>query len=79
MDRADIVEKIRASLGDIIDQPDLTLTEDSVADDVEDWDSLNHVKLMIELESEFNIRFETSEISAPDNVGKLVDLIQSKL
>lgn len=79
LDRDAILEKITLALSDIIDRPDLTLTESTTADEVEEWDSLNHVKLMIEIENELGIRFATNEISAPENVGKLIDLIQQKL
>lgn len=79
MDRSEILTKITETLADIIDEPDLVLTEESIADEVEEWDSLNHVKLMIELENELGIRFETSEISSPENVGALIDLIQQKI
>lgn len=79
MDRSTILAKISATLADILDVDGLDLSETTVADDIEDWDSVNHVKLMIALEAEFKIRFESNEITAPSNVGELVDLIASKL
>jgi acyl carrier protein len=48
------------------------------ADDVADWDSTNHVRLIVAVEEEFGIRFESDEITAPETVGELVDLVASK-
>jgi acyl carrier protein len=79
LDRSTILAKISATLADILDVDGLDLSETTIADDIEDWDSVNHVKLMIALEAEFKIRFESNEITAPSNVGELLDLIESKL
>ncbi len=79
MDRAALISKINEILAEILDDETLSIHEATTADDVLDWDSLNHVKLMVALEAEFRVRFETSEITAPNNVGELADLIQSKL
>ena len=57
----------------------MVIDDSSTADDVAEWDSANHVRLMIAAESEFGVRFETDEITAPETVGALVDLIQAKL
>lgn len=79
MTRADILSKVRGILSDIVEEPNLRLTETMAAEDVTDWDSTNHVRLIVAIESEFDIRFETSEIGAPDDVGQLIDLIDKKL
>ena len=79
MTRNEIKAKVADLLGDITDQDGLVLTDDTVASDVDEWDSMNHVKLILALESELNIRFEADEVSAPESVGSLVDLIASKL
>ena len=78
MERTEVLAKIEEILSSILDDERLKLAEDSTADDFEEWDSLNHVKLMVAIEAEYSIRFETNEITAPDNVGELVDLIMSK-
>jgi acyl carrier protein len=49
------------------------------SDDVAEWDSTNHVRLMVAIEAEFGIRFEVDEITSPESVGELIDLIASKL
>jgi len=78
MNREELLKKVSEILGEIVDDENLQLTEEMIADDVADWDSTNHVRLMIAIESTFGIRFETSEIASPENVGALIDLIESK-
>ena len=79
MDREAIRSRIQVILRDIVDNDSVKITDDTVAEDVDDWHSTNHVRLMVALEDEFHIRFETDEFSDPKTVGELVDLIQSKL
>jgi acyl carrier protein len=79
MDRDQIRLKIQELLREIVDDDTIILTDSSTAEDVGDWDSTNHVRLMVALEAAFNIRFETDEIAAPECVGDLIDMIQSKL
>lgn len=78
MNREELLGKVSEILGEIVDDENLKLTEETVADDVADWDSTNHVRLMIAIESAFGIRFESSEIASPENVGALLDLIEAK-
>jgi acyl carrier protein len=77
--RADVLSKITEILSEVIDSPQLQLTEESTADGVEDWDSVNHVKLLIALESDLGIQFGTDEVNGIKNVGGLIDAIQTKL
>jgi acyl carrier protein len=79
MDRDQIRLKIQELLREIVDDDTIILTDSSTAEDVGDWDSTNHVRLMVALEAAFNIRFETDEIAAPECVGDLIDMIQTKL
>ena len=79
MDHEQIMGKIAALLSELIDRDDVELTEATTASDVEDWDSLVQVRLMIGIEAAFKIRFDPKEITAPDNVGELVSLIETKL
>ena len=79
MTRVEILGKIRDVLSDVVDDPSLQLSEATIADDVPDWDSINHVKLLIGLESDLGFRFETQEVSGLKNVGELIDVVQRKL
>lgn len=70
-------------LGDIIrdyfDDDSIVVTADTTADDVEDWDSLEHVGLIVEVEHEFGVKFNVGEANAMRNVGEMADLILEKL
>jgi acyl carrier protein len=77
--RTAVLSKITEILAELLDNPELQLTEESTADSVEDWDSVNHVKLLIALESDLGIQFATDEVNGVQNVGALIDVIQNKL
>ena len=77
--RNEILTTIRDVLADVVDDPSLQISETTTADDVSEWDSINHVKLLIGLESELGFRFETQEVSGLKNVGELIDVVQRKL
>ena len=79
MSRAELLSKLTEILGEILDDDNLKLTEASRADEVPDWDSTNHVRFLVAIESEFNIRFDVEEIGALDNVGQLLDLVEGKI
>lgn len=79
MDRSAILAKLTELMRDVFDEDDLVATDETTADDVADWDSANHVRLIVAIEEEFHIQFATDEITAPENVGEFVDLIASKL
>jgi acyl carrier protein len=79
MDRDAIRAKVQEILRDVVDDDSVIITDDTVAEDVVDWDSVNHVRLIVGVEESMNVRFETDEITRPESVGELVDLIQAKL
>lgn len=62
----------------IFDDDALTIMRETTAQDIEAWDSVQNVTLMLEVESVFGVRFSTSEMAYLKNVGDLVDLIEKK-
>ena len=62
----------------LFNDPALELRDDLTARDVDGWDSLNHVNLMILIEDEFRVRFTTSEVSSLQDVGELKRLLAAK-
>jgi acyl carrier protein len=79
MERNDIMSRVQEVFRDELELDDLVLTDETTADDVEEWDSLSHVQLVVALEKAFNIKFTSREILSWDNVGDLVDCIGKKL
>lgn len=74
----DRLEKVQEIMADIFDLDDLTITRETIADDIEEWDSLSHIRLMVAIEREFGIKFSNAEIENLGNVGELLDLIAAK-
>ena len=64
---------------DVLDDDTLVLRPDLTANDVEEWDSFNHINLIVAVEQRFGIKFQTAELEGMQNVGHLVDLIRKKL
>jgi acyl carrier protein len=74
-----IYEKLTPVFQDVFDNDDIVLTADLKADDVEGWDSLGHVRLMVAIEKALGISLSTSEITGLANVGELVAVVSRKL
>jgi acyl carrier protein len=79
MTREDILKKLAALMRAIFGDATLAPTASTTSDDLAEWDSANHVLLMVAIEAEFGVRFEPEEITAPQDVGQLVELIAGKL
>ena len=82
MTHADILQRVTEIIRDLAEDDDLALRDETVAHDIPAWDSLLNVRLIIAIESEFGVRFETAEISgaaSPQNVGEMINLIGKKM
>ena len=77
MNRDEILKRLTEVIQDQLDLDDLTLTAATQATDIEGWDSLAHVRIMIAVEQDFGMRFQTAQITAIANVGELIDLVAS--
>ncbi len=75
----DIYEQLTPVFRDVFDNDDIELTTALTADQVEGWDSLGHVRLMIAIEKALKITLSTTEITGLDNVGQLVQIVETKL
>ena len=78
MNREEEFSKVVDIIKDVFDNDDLEISNDTVAKDVEGWDSINHLQLINEIEDEFDITFSMSEVQGFSNVGELVDYISKK-
>ena len=74
----DVMQRITEIIHDFFDDDTIVVSEGLSAVDVPDWDSLNHIRLMVTIENEFGIRLETQEITNLPNIGALVNIIKSK-
>lgn len=78
MAKAATFEKLTAVLRDVFESDELVAVPELVASKVDGWDSLGNVRLFVELEQVFDMRFSAAEISSLKNVGQLADLIERK-
>jgi len=63
---------------EVFDDQTIVPTPEMKAGDVPEWDSLNHINLIVAIEARFKIKFRTAEIESLRNVGHLVELIEKK-
>ena len=78
MTRETVTEKLTEIFQDHFDDEDIVLRDDLTSEDIEDWDSLQHVRLILEIEREFGIRFAAGEASELKNVGHLIQSVLDK-
>jgi acyl carrier protein len=78
MNKKNIKEKLQSIFIDVFDDEDLTISNSTNSDDIEEWDSLNHISLVLSIEKCFNIRFMTGEVQSLKNVGEMIELLEKK-
>jgi acyl carrier protein len=78
MDEAQIYERLAEIFEDVFDDDSIKITPELTAKDVDGWDSLTHIRLILTIEKAFKIKFSTSEIGRLEKVGDLVTLIKAR-
>jgi acyl carrier protein len=78
VDEAQIYERLTRLLQDIFDDDSISVTPELSAKDVDGWDSVTHIRLMLTVERAFRTKFSTSEIGNLKNIGDLVTLIKAR-
>ena len=79
MESEDILKQVNDIFIDILDDEKIVLSSLTSANDVEGWDSLTHIQLVVAIEKHFKIRFTSKDIQSWKNVGEMVTSIDSKL
>jgi acyl carrier protein len=79
MTRPEITQTLTDVFRDVFDNAALSLTDATTAHDVEGWDSLQHINLIVAAEKRFKVKFTTREVNGLANVGDFVSLIAKKL
>ena len=74
-----IFKELELIFQDVLDNESIQLNNDTCADDIEEWDSLAHIQLIDCIQKKFNIKFTAKEMLSWNNVGELVECIQTKL
>ncbi len=79
MDKSAILDRMQEIFREIFDDETLVIRRETAAKDIEDWDSLNHISLIVAIEKEFHFKFGLDELQSLKDVGDTVDLIAIKV
>ena len=77
MNKNEVMNKLALIFREVFDDENLNINENSNADNVYGWDSLNHIYLVVAIEDYFNLKFTTEEINGWDNVGNMAEHIMN--
>jgi acyl carrier protein len=78
MNEGDIYTRLTSLFQDVFDDDSIVVTPEMTAKDVDGWDSLTNIRLLLTIEKAFKVKFSTQEIGKLENVGGLVKLIQAR-
>lgn len=78
MQKDAILIKLTEVFREVFDLDDVVITPDTVADDIEEWDSLEHISLISTVERTFKMKFKMKEVSTMKNVGEMIDIIAER-
>ncbi len=73
-----MIQAINQIFIDVLDEDSIVVTPETTAQDIEEWDSLNHIHLVVAIEKHFKVRFSTQEINKWKNVGDMCQSIVEK-
>lgn len=78
MDINTVYAKLNVIFRDLFDDDSIVVTPQTTANDIEDWDSLEHITLISAVEREFRMKFKMGEISSMKNVGEMASIIAAR-
>ena len=79
MSREEVFAKVTEIFKEVFDDEDLVISDATNSDDIEDWDSLEHIQLIVGMEKEFKVKFDIKTVNSLENVGQMIDLIVSMI
>ena len=79
MTREEVYVKLNEVFRDVFDDEEIVVSDETTADDIEDWDSLEHINLIVAVEDKFSVKFNMGEVKKFKNVGEMVDIIMSRI
>lgn len=78
MTREEVYEELNGVFQDVFDDESIVVNDETTANDIEDWDSLEHINLIVSVEKKFGIKFNIGEVHSMQKVGDMVTLILAK-
>ncbi len=79
MSREEVFTRLNEVFRDVFDDESITVNDSTTADDIEDWDSLEHINLIAAVEQEFGMKFTMGQVVSMKNVGEMADIIISRI
>ena len=79
MSKEEVFVKLNEVFRDVFDDESITVTETTTADDIEEWDSLEHINLLAAVEQEFGMKFNMGQVMSMKNVGEMADIILGQI
>ena len=79
MTREEVFARLNEVFRDVFDNEEITVSDATTADDIEEWDSLEHINLLAAVEQEFGMKFNMGQVVSMKNVGEMADIILSKV
>jgi len=79
MENTTVLNNLNEIFKEVLDNDDIQLNDTTTANDIEEWDSLAHIQLIVAIEKKFGIRFNSMEVGGFKEVGDIVKTIQAKL
>ncbi len=75
MSREEVYERLTAVFRDVFDDETIEIEDATTSDDIEDWDSMEHINLVVAVEEEFSFKIPMGKVVTMKNVGEMVDII----
>jgi len=79
MERNEVLKQVNHVFNKVMDNESIVLDDLTTAADVEEWDSLAHIRLVVAIENKFKTHFSSKEIQSWENVGEMIDCIYGKV
>ena len=79
MDQREVFDRLNRVFRDVFDDETIRVTPNTTADDIDDWDSLEHITLISAVEREFRMKFKMGEISSMKNVGEMARIVTERM
>ncbi|PWT26284.1 MULTISPECIES: acyl carrier protein [Butyrivibrio] len=79
MTREEVYERLNEVFRDVFDEEDITVNDETTSNDIDGWDSLEHINLVNAVEQEFGVKFDMGQIVSMKNVGEMVNIIMAQL
>lgn len=79
MTREAVFEKLNEVFRDVFDDEEIVVNDTTTSEDIEDWDSLEHINLIAAVEQEFGVKFSMGQVVTMKNVGEMADIIMSQI